>query len=102
MIDPRARYTSEAFLDTLIDSYDKILFDASAILLVLKHNKSNTAGLIARAQRHLDIAAEKVAFAEDLHKVMERQRRALARMQPFMKDKVTKFYISLGYDKAAR
>ena len=54
------------------------------------------------AQYNLDVAAEKVAFVEDLHKVMERQSRALARMQPFMKDKVAKFYISLGCDKPVR
>ena len=67
-IDPGAPYTSEAFLAALIDSYDKILNDARAILLVLKHNKSNTAGLIARAQHNLDVAEEKVTFVEDLQK----------------------------------
>ena len=100
-IDPGAPYTSEAFLAALIDSYDKTLSDARAILHVLKHNKHvNTVGIIVRAQYNLDVAAEKVAFVEDLHKVMERQRRALARILPIREDKVTKFYISLGYDTA--
>ena len=52
-----------------------------------------------RAQYNLGVAEEKVAFVEDLHKVMERQRRALARILPIREDKVTKFYISLGYDR---
>ena len=99
-IDPGTPFTSEAFLAALIDSYDKILYDARAILLVLKHNKSNTAGLIARAQYNLDVADEKVTFVEDLQKVTERQRRALARILPIREDKVTKFYISVGYDTA--
>ena len=99
-IDPGTPFTSEAFLAALIDSYDKILSDARAILHVLKHNDHrSTGGLIVRAQYHLDVAAEKVAFVEDLRKVMERQRRALARILPRREDTILpKFYISLGCD----
>ena len=79
-IDPGAPYTSEAFLAVPIDSYDKILNDARAILLVLKHNKADvTLGkLLTRAQHNLDVAEQKVTFVQGLQKVTERQRRDLA------------------------
>ena len=57
-IDEGAPYTSAAFLAALIHSYDKVLNDAKAILLVLKHNKDDgTLGkLLTRAQHNLNVA----------------------------------------------
>ena len=101
LIDPHSRYTSEAFLHTLIDSYDNILNDASWILHAIKHNDQPhmAVGCIVNALKSLDVAAEKLAFLEDLHNVMERQRRALARILPRREDTILpKFYISLGCD----
>ena len=57
---------------------------------------------MCRVQYILDVAAEKLAFVKELDKMMEMQRRALARIQPIIKEKVTKFYISLAYDKPAQ
>ena len=98
-------YTSLTFGETLFDSYEQIARAEIKIRHVLVHNKEEhprTADLIACAQYHLDVAAGKVAFVEDLDKMMQRQRRALARIQPIIKDKVTKFYIDLGCDKPAQ
>ena len=81
---------SAAFLGTLIDSYDRIFSDADAIRHVLGHtDRIDAVDVIVRAQYDLDVAAEQVAFVEDLHKVMQRQRRAVARIEPIWKDKVT-------------
>ena len=101
LIDPHSRYTSEAFLHTLIDSYDNILKDASWILHAIKHNYQPhmAVGCIVNALKGFDVAAEKLAFLEDLHNVMERQRRALARILPRREDTILpKFYISFGCD----
>ena len=98
-IAPQEPYVSVAFCKTLIDSYDELHRRASAIKHVLTHNEDEhpyTVDLIVRAQYLLDVAAEKVAFVEDLDKMMQRQRRALARIQPIIKENVTKFYISLA------
>ena len=98
-------YTSLTFGETLFDSYEEIAKAEIAIRHMLVHNYfelPRTVHLIARVQYLLDVAAEKVAFVEELDKMMERQRRALARMQPIIKEKVTKFYISLAYDKPAQ
>ena len=93
---PQEPYVSVAFCSTLIDSYDELHRRASAIKHVLTHNEHPyTVDLIVRAQYNLDVVAEKVAFVEDLDKMMQRQRRALARIQPIIKDKVIKFYICL-------
>ena len=91
-------YTSLTFGETLFDSYEEIAKAEIAIRHMLVHNYfelPRTVHLIARVQYLLDVAAEKVAFVEELDKMMERQRRALARIQPIIKEKVTKFYISL-------
>ena len=101
LIDPHSRYTSEAFLHTLLESYDNILNDASWILHAIKHSDQPhmAVGCICNALKSLDAAAEKLAFLEDLHNVMERQRRALARILPRREDTILpKFYVSLGCD----
>ena len=100
-IAPQAPYIhSVAFDDTLQDSYDEIHRRAREIkhflTLVETHNEGHFhLDLIWHTQWLLDVAAEKVAFIEDLDKLMQRQRRALARIQPIIKDKVTKFFIGL-------
>ena len=99
-IAQQAPYISVAFDNTLFDSYDELHRRASAIKHVLTHNETHNEGhfhldLIWHTQWLLDVAAEKVAFVEELDKMMQRQRRALARIQPIIKEKVTKFYISL-------
>ena len=102
-IAPQEPYVSVAFCSTLIDSYDELHRRASAIKHILTRNEGNFhLDLIWHTQWLLDVAAEKVAFVEDLDKLMQRQRRALARIQPIIKDKVTKFIISLDYDKPAQ
>ena len=90
-IDSNAAWCfSAAFLGTLIDSYDRFFSDADAIRHVLGHtDRIDAVDFIVRAQYDLDVAAEQVAFVEDLHKVMQRQRRAVARIEPIWKDKVT-------------
>ena len=96
-IDEGAPYTSAAFLAALIHSYDKVLNDAKAILLVLKHNKDDgTLGkLLTRVQDNLDVAENKVRFVQRLLKITKRQKRALARILPYRQDEDTKFYISI-------
>ena len=97
--EPHEGYFSLTFGETLFDSYEEIATAETAIRHMLVHNQQElprAVHLIARVQYHLDVAAEKVAFVEDLDKMMQRQRRALARIQPIIKDKVTKFYISLA------
>ena len=82
---------SAAFLGTLIASYDRSFSDADAIRHALGHKPDHhyTVDLIVRAQYDLDVAAEQVAFVEDLHKVMHWQRRAVARIEPIWKDMIT-------------
>ena len=99
-------YASLTFGQTLFDSYDELHRRASEIkhflTLVETHNEGHFhLDLIWHTQWLLDVAAEKVAFIEDCDKFMQRQRRALARIQPIIKDKVTKFYIALACDKPA-
>ena len=94
-------YASLTFGQTLFDSYEQVARNEIEIRHILVHNKATswylrTVHLIACAHHDLDVAAEKVAFVEELDKMMQRQRRALARMQPIIKQKVTKFYISLA------
>ena len=103
-IAPQAPYVSVAFDDTLFDSYGEIHRAASAIKHILTHNEDLPPfplDVIWHTQYLLDVAAEKLAFVEDLDKLMQRQRRALARLQPIIKDKVTNFYIALACDKPA-
>ena len=105
--DPHALYASLTFAQTLFDSYEQVARNEIEIRHILVHNKATswylrTVHLIACAHHDLDVAAEKVAFMDDLDKMVQRQRRALARLQPIIKDKVTKFSISLGYDKRAQ
>ena len=91
-IDSNAAWCfSAAFLGTLIRSYDRSFSDADAIRHALGHKPDHpyTVDLIVRAQYDLDVAAEKVAFVEDLHKVMHWQRRAVARIEPIWKDMIT-------------
>ena len=91
-IDSNAAWCfSAAFLGTLIDSYDRSFSDADAIRHALgqKPHHHYTVDLIVRAQYDLDVAAEQVAFVEDLHKVMHWQRRAVARIEPIWKDMIT-------------
>ena len=96
--DPHEGYFSLTFGETLFDSYEEIATAEIAIRRMLVHNQQElprTVHLIARVQYLLDVAAEKLAFVKELDKMMEMQRRALARIQPIIKEKVTKFYISL-------
>ena len=96
-IDEGTPYTSAAFLATLLHSYDTVLNNAKAILLVLKHNKDDgTLGkLLTRVQDNLDVADKKVRFVRHLLKMTKRQKRALARILPYREDEDTKFYISI-------
>ena len=105
--DPHALYASLTFGQTLFDSYEQVARNEIEIRHILVHNKATswylrTVDLIACAHYDLDVAAEKVAFMDDLDKMMQRQRRALARLQPIIKDKVKTFIFSLGDDKRAQ
>ena len=96
--DPHEGYFSLTFGETLFDSYEEIATDETAIRHMLAHNQQDVPRaihLVCRVQYILDVAAEKLAFVKELDKMMEMQRRALARIQPIIKEKVTKFYISL-------
>ena len=100
-------YASLTFGQTLFDSYEQVARNEIEIRHILVHNKATswylrTVHLIACAHHDLDVAAEKVAFMDDLDKMVQRQRRALARLQPIIKDKVKTFIFSLGYDKRAQ
>ena len=103
--DPHEGYFSLTFGETLFDSYEEIATDETAIRHMLVHNQQDVPRAlhgVCRVQYLLDVAAEKVAFVEELDKMMQRQRRALARLQPIIKDKVKTFIFSLGYDKRAQ
>ena len=96
--DPREGYFSVTFGETLFDTYEEIATAETAIRHMLVHNQQDVpraVHLVCRVQYLLDVAAEKLAFVKELDKMMEMQRRALARIQPIIKEKVTKFYISL-------
>ena len=96
--DPHEGYFSVTFEKTLFDTYEEIATAETAIRHMLVHNQQDVPRaihLVCRVQYLLDVAAEKLAFVRELDKMMEMQRRALARIQPIIKEKVTKFYISL-------